>query len=383
MPCFDPIPRPTEANFIQDGTEPPQPPGDPLAVIDPSTDPGRFINFYCLADDEFGPADNPKEVVLAPQLSLDPGFVPASPANTGVHATINDGTKEIRAVLRASSGSEFVRVAILLAGGGFSSELKFSSLSANFTLKRLTNGDAVLSSFPNPDVVVAAASLPISRRLGVKTIEFGTYDVAASSTSNWSTLGLPSADQTPFAAFDPSGLSIKVFNNTDKVKVSGTFELATGQTIDPTTQPVSLALSRPAQASFWPPAGQPGTLFAEGPTGSFSLTAEGKTATGFNAFTITQNPVGSTSGEFNVVDQGAALVGGDFSQVNVEMRLDRKRGQNYLCGSMTDLRGRPRGRMVRSSFSRLANRLTHAWSPYGRPVALARRMASTMACSMG
>jgi predicted acylesterase/phospholipase RssA len=63
--------------------------------------------------------------------------------------------------------------------------------------------------------------------------------------------------------------------------------------------------------------------------------------------------------------------------------LSGKRGQNYFFAWPAFLRGRPRGRMVRSRSSRLANRLVQASSPYGSPVALERRIASRTASSIG
>src|SRR3990170_4046396 len=56
---------------------------------------------------------------------------------------------------------------------------------------------------------------------------------------------------------------------------------------------------------------------------------------------------------------------------------------DFLPGDELAFRGRPRGRITRSNSSRLAKRFNHAASPYGSPVALERRMASSFASSIG
>jgi hypothetical protein len=242
-----------------------------------------------------------------------------------VHVTINDGTRELRSVLLAQGPGGPIALALELPGG-YSNAITLPSLTADFTLVRRPDGSGILALSGGPGFTVPAAALPASRRPGLPTVEFGSYDVGAASLAFWGTLGLPPAtvQDNRFVDFVPD-LSIKDFNRLNRVKIAGTFELAPGQTINPTVDPVSLTLSRPGQAPFWPPAEQPGTRFVEDPPGTFSLTREGRAATSFNAFTIRQTPVGSSRGEFNLVDQGA-MVTGEFSKVDVRMRIGKHTG---------------------------------------------------------
>jgi hypothetical protein len=137
------------------------------------------------------------------------------------------------------------------------------------------------------------------------------------------TIHVPS--DVPFDAFAPDGLSIKLKSNLDRVKVSGTFELAPGQAVDPTTQPVTITLGRPGESAFWPSLGQPLTMFTEVSPGVFSLTDAGRAATGFNSFSIVRDPLDPTRGRFNLVDQDAVLTG-SFDEVISELRVGRNVG---------------------------------------------------------
>jgi hypothetical protein len=324
--CFDPVPDPAAAGFLQVGSEPPLVPGAPLVIVDPSTEPGRFLTCFCQADDLFvDAAGTPLQIVLTPRVSLDPAFLAAPDGNTGVHVTINDGTRELRSVLLAQGPGGPIAVAIELVGG-YSPALTLPSLTADFTLVRRPDGSGILTLPGGPGFTVPADALPASRRPGLRTVEFGTYDVGAASLTAWATLGLPPApsDDIPFVAFDPR-LVIQDFTRFDRVRISGSFELAPGQTVDPTVDPVSLTLSRPGQAPFWPPAAQPGTGFVERPRGWFALTREARAATGFTTFIIRTSPPGSARADFLLIDRGA-MVTGEFSKVGEYMRIGKHVG---------------------------------------------------------
>jgi hypothetical protein len=321
--CFDPVPDPAGAGFVQVGSEPPLVPGSPLVVVDPSTEPGRFLTCFCRADDLFvDAAGTPLQIVLTPRVTLDPAFLAAPDGNTGVHVTINDGTRELRSVLLAQGPGGPIAVAIELVSG-YSPSLTLPSLTADFTLVRRPDGSGILALPGGPGFTVPADALPASRRPGVPTVEFGTYDVGAASLTAWATLGLPPApsDDIPFVAFDPR-LVIQDFARFDRVRISGSFELAPGQTVDPTVDPVSITLSRPGEAPFWPPAAQPGTGFVERPRGWFALTREARAATGFTTFIIRRDPAASTRADFLLIDRGA-MVTGNFSEIAMMLRLNK------------------------------------------------------------
>jgi hypothetical protein len=129
------------------------------------------------------------EIVLRPRLTIDSGFSASTDGNIGVHVTIGDGSRQVRAVVFAV-GPSALRVAIDLGGGGLSQGFTFGSLSADFILTRLASGNALLALPSGETEQVDRLSLPPTNR---KALEFGTRgDVGSSSVSRWETLGLPS-----------------------------------------------------------------------------------------------------------------------------------------------------------------------------------------------
>jgi hypothetical protein len=248
MATFDPVPDPLRAGWIKEGTGTFQT-GIRLIMRDSSTAAGDFVNFHCADDALFQ-----GEVVLTPRLSVDAGFGAANDNNVGVHVTISDGAKEIRAVL-LKAGASALRVAIVTPVG-FSEGFTFSGLVVDFGLRRLADGTAVLSvanptaGLPALEERISPVDLPGTMRQG-KCVEFGTYDVpGAASTTNWETLGLPANADFPI------GLSLRQIrirdDNNDKLRLRANFTLAPGSDdIDPAVDGVKLRLSTPA-GQFYP-----------------------------------------------------------------------------------------------------------------------------------
>ena len=188
-PCVDPVPNPLTAGWTQEGGGSFQV-GARLLVVDPGLGANDYKTFRC-ADVAIFQGD----VVLTPRLTLDSTFIPAADGNLGVHVTINDGANQFRVVLfREGAGS--VRVKVLLPGDVFSPGFGFFGLGADFSMSRLTNGSMVLS-VANPTLggpplqeIFNPGDVP---QTTLNNLEFGTYNVAASSKTNWETLGLPEA----------------------------------------------------------------------------------------------------------------------------------------------------------------------------------------------
>ena len=196
--CSEPVPDPVAAGWTEEGTQPAQSRQHPLILNDGSTAPGEFISFSCPVDG----AVLATEVVLRPRVSIDPGFNAAS-GNTAVHVTIGDGSREIRAVLLAE-GPGALRVAIDLGGDGFSQGLTFDGLTADFTLKRMPSGNAVLALPTGETEEVDRFSLPSGNR---KALEFGTQGpITSSSVSRWERVVTPApavCRNTPSAILPP------------------------------------------------------------------------------------------------------------------------------------------------------------------------------------
>lgn len=188
---LNPIPDPIAAGWSQEGSEPfamatPLVITDTTAVPPPSV-PMPFCTFFVADDPAFG-----QDIKLQPSLTVDTGFVPAADGNTGVHVTLNDGLREIRAVLLPSASGLKVALVTPLTPSGFTAGIDLGGLGGQFSLtRRAADGAGVLSVGSQTETLVAG-ELPGSRRPGVKTIEFGTYSVPASSVSRWQTLGLES-----------------------------------------------------------------------------------------------------------------------------------------------------------------------------------------------
>lgn len=186
-PCFDPVPNPITAGWTEEGGGTFQP-GARLVVVDPGVGGNDFKTFRCSSPTIFQ-----GDVVLTPRLVLDPNFAAAPDGNLGIHVTINDGAYQFRAVLfREGAGS--VRVRVVLAGDAFSPGFPFGNIAADFSMSRLTNGSMVLSvasptvGAPPLQEIFNPGDVPQST---ATSLEFGTYSVAASGTTNWDTLGLP------------------------------------------------------------------------------------------------------------------------------------------------------------------------------------------------
>ena len=205
--CYEPIPDPTAAGWTQEGFGTVFA-GTPLEIVDPGTSATEFKNLYCADDALFS-----GEITLTPRVTVQSSSQDAE-ANTGIHVTIDDGTTRIRvALFSASAGTYEVRFAIDGAAG-----YEFSGNVADFVLKRLVgepglpDGTAQLTVPGTSFLALAAPSeFPTTSRPGLKTIEFGTYDaVAASSTTRWDRLGLPPL--APLAAafdLDPKTINLK------------------------------------------------------------------------------------------------------------------------------------------------------------------------------
>lgn len=182
--CFEPVPDPFAAGWTRDpaGTGGSVTIGTPLVIVDNGT-ASQFVNLLCAADDLFE-----SEIVLTPKVSLHPGFITDPDGNTGVHVSINDGARRIRAVLFQGPTSNQVRIAIQKTTG-FSTGFIFDTLAADFTLIRRASGDAELSVGGLTEMV-ALDQLPPTP-VAAKQLEFGTYDSVSSASSNWERLGLP------------------------------------------------------------------------------------------------------------------------------------------------------------------------------------------------
>lgn len=218
---LNPIPSPSAAGWNQEGSEGFNE-GTPLVVNDADAVPNPafplpFCNLFALGTD----ADFTSEIVVKPNVTVAPGFVPDGDGSTGVHVTINDGLREIKAaLLQGAAGG--LRLAIRTQVG-FSPGIELGGPGGAFTLRRTTAGDAIIEAAGKTETV-QAVDLPGSTRTGSKTLEFGTYDTSAASLSSWMTLGLPvplpvakaGADQSIYigqtavldgsASFDPGGV---------------------------------------------------------------------------------------------------------------------------------------------------------------------------------
>lgn len=323
--CFDPVPDPTAAGWTQEGNQPPQGQGSPLIVRDPSTQADTFINFFCPGDDPLFTT----EIVLTPRLSIDGGFV-ADGGNIGVHVTINDGAREVRAMIFDAGGGKS-RVALIKADNQASPGFTFNNLSPDFTLKRRTNGTGVLSvpSSGMPDEEIPLTVQALSSRPGKKTLEFGShksYGGQSSSTSRWTTLGLP-------RVASPIGLTARQVrindDNDDTARFLGTFTLGSGQTIDPTTEQVTLRFKFTALGTDYYSAGGPAGL----PPGSFerkhnsSPARWGLTDTARDNFGIERFDILERDGSISFVDRRTSVfTNGDFTNTTIEFAVGDDKG---------------------------------------------------------
>jgi hypothetical protein len=198
---YDPIPDPIAAGWTKEGDEPHFPAGTSLRITD-TTNLG-FARFVVTVDPFTG------YIELNPSMLLTAGFSVDGRQNTGVHVSINDGNREVRARVLGTDGAG-VRV-VLDLDELYTRGFLFPTTQATFQLKRLADGTGVLAVPGQIPEAVPYLQLAPSRRYGTPTIEFGSDGTGQVSISEWSTLGLPPRPrETPFAAFTVSRLQLRV-----------------------------------------------------------------------------------------------------------------------------------------------------------------------------
>lgn len=191
---------------------------------------------------------------------------------------------------------------------------EISRLSSGDFVVTLTNADPAATN-PIASVTVPAAQLPPTS--GTAQFAWGMEETGGGSSFWQSTHGEVNSAEVNFASFLPTQVQVRTRDVNDKIKVSGNFSPASGVTLDPTTQPVTLTLKRGTDTTpFWPQAGvMPVNGFTFNGTDTYSISAAEKTRTGINAFDIKK---GWT---FNCVDTDALLAVADYTQVLVEFRI--------------------------------------------------------------
>jgi hypothetical protein len=198
--CFDPIPNPLTAGWTREGNEPFVITPPTLRINDTSN--VGFVNFYCHYDE----AAYASEIRLHVRLAY--GWIPAE---TGLHVTINDGNRQVRAVLLSSISG--LAVALQNPYPDYYPRVFYlPHHGAEFVLRRLADGSAILEVPGQGEDYLPPLATPASHRYGEKTLEFGVprYN-AAVSTTEWLTLGLPNVPYTSTALppADPDTMRFK------------------------------------------------------------------------------------------------------------------------------------------------------------------------------
>jgi hypothetical protein len=316
--AFDPVPDPIAAGWTKEGDEPHIPAGTSLRIND-ATNAGT-CKFFVADPAAFG-----KEIQLSPSVLLSSGFSVDAEQSTGVHVTINDGEREIRAVVLGTDGGG-VRVAIKLLTG-YSTGFILPTNQASFQLKRLLDGSAYLAANEQPAETIPRLQLALSTRPGQQTIEFGADSKAGVVSTEWLTLGLtPVVPEQPFASFEIKQVKIKTKDGddgdegedkNDRVRIKGNFAVGSNASLDPTTQSISLTLTRAGETTpFWPPAGVMPIKAGFAKTGvNFSLSRAEKERTGIESFEIIR---GRT---FHCADRRTMVADRTYQQVVVELRI--------------------------------------------------------------
>ena len=319
--CFDPVPDPTRAGWTKEGNGTFQV-GTPLGVTDPSTAPGDFVNFF-FSDPSLFSGD----IVLTPHFTIGAAGLGVAPdGNTGIHVTISDGVKMVRAYVFTNGG--IFRVALALAGGGYSNGFTLAGSTLDFTLIRSRNGNGTLS-VSNPVVggtplaeTILATDLADASRQGVMRLEFGSApEVPASNAVNWDTLGLPRNVDFPIG-LTVDEMRLKDDNN-DKVRFRAAFTLGAGSDgINPVTEPITLMMSN-AIGQFYSanlPAGSFDLKRNDRPV-RWALTDAARQSTGIERFDILLDKK-----EIFFVDRRTTLPSGSFANVSLTLVIGNDSG---------------------------------------------------------
>ena len=319
--CFDPIPDPFKAGWSQEGIGSVQV-GTPLGITDPNPAAGAGLSFFC-ADSTLFTGD----IVLTPRVTMAAfGNAPAADGNTGIHVTINDGVKMVRAFVLSSGGS--YRVALGVAAGGYSNGFTLIGATLDFTLRRNVDGSGTLSvanpmiGAPPLEETIWFVDLADSVRQNVKTLEFGAAaDVQSASSAAWDTLGLPLNKDFP-VGLNITDMRIVDVNN-DHIRIRSAFTLSpSSDGINPVTDQVNLTISN-AAGQFYTATLLPGDFELRGNDrpGRWALTDIARQITGIERFDILLDKK-----EIFFVDRGTTLPLGSFANVSMMLEIGNDSG---------------------------------------------------------
>jgi hypothetical protein len=264
-------------------------------------------------------------------------------ADGGVHLVINEGgiAKAVIAVTAIKAGQRGIGLA---AGDQFCDAGNYPVfVQADWTspirvrVRRTAAGDGEIVEIngvaPVPRAFLARASLPPRNRT-TPTVEFGCASVEAITTAGFTEFFSERVAGVP-GTLAITSLRIRDADSTDRLRFRADFTIGAGNNgIDPASENVTVRLSTPAGAQFYPPPASdfnPITGFdARGtaPRRRWSINASEQTRTGIERFDIDEDP--NNSGGVSLRDATTNVPAIDYSTVNAEIVI----GDDMLTGTV-------------------------------------------------
>lgn len=254
-------------------------------------------------------------------VSIDPTSVSTVGEDTGVHASLSEGTaaaisgRDIRAVC-VRRGVER-RLALKLSSGSFSLGLPYNwNIEGTFRLRRLVTGDGVIEA--NGLIEIVPHALLAVATNAEPRFSFGCFLNEATSTAFFGPIG--QASPRIFAITLTTTRCDLFPNAAEKIHVEGTLALDAGSDgIDPAAEGVELRLFKPDGTRVYPVGIDTMPITFAPAANGWEITAGEKNRTGIQAFTITGTADPRQFG-FKLVDTRSGLQASDYS--NVRLKLD-------------------------------------------------------------
>ena len=326
------------ANFEKDGNQGVVPGLAIMVLVDASG--SDHVAFYA-TDADAGPD---KEIEVAATFRIQSNDQPNG-VDTGMRLVITDGAVTSAIVVCVTLGGvPGVAIALTTEFAGAENYAAFVPADwrnqISLKLRRNAAGDAEIVEVngvpPTPRAIVPASSLPGPLR-ATPSVGFGLFSWTAFTTVEMIEFSSRAVGEPPV---DPvagsltfSRFRVRDFESNDQLRFKADFKLgANSNGINPSTEPVTLRLSTPAN-DFYNQVLNGFTVKGQSPRRRWTLNDAERTRTGIERFDIDEDP--NNAGALFLRDVRSRAGTGFFETVNVEIVIGTGAAADKLTGTDT------------------------------------------------